>query len=163
MWHHPKYYEEMKRKRKELERQASSNKQKGESKDEHQASSDKRQAPEQEGHEDPWSLVHWEWIPKATSNKRQAPGIQIQEFWLFEACDIMSRVNMSQQASSVKQQAPGIRIQAASVKRQAVIKIFRCLWTLILWVQASGLRLPGPGYRNLHKVLEPWGRHQKLG
>jgi hypothetical protein len=34
--------------RKELERQASSNKQKGESKDEHQASSDKRQASEQD-------------------------------------------------------------------------------------------------------------------
>jgi hypothetical protein len=48
MWHHPKYYEEMKRKRKELERQASSNKQKGKSKDEHQASSDKRQASEQD-------------------------------------------------------------------------------------------------------------------
>jgi hypothetical protein len=53
MWHHPKYYEEMRKKRKELERQATSNKQKGESKDEHQASSDKRQASEQEGHEDP--------------------------------------------------------------------------------------------------------------
>ena len=48
MWHHPKYYEEMKRKRKELERQASSDKQKGESKDEHQASSDKQQATEQQ-------------------------------------------------------------------------------------------------------------------
>jgi len=44
MWHHPKYYEEMKRKRKELERQASSNKREGESKDEHRASSVKRQA-----------------------------------------------------------------------------------------------------------------------
>ena len=48
MWYHPKYYEEMKRKRKELERQASSTKQEGESKDEHQASSDKQQASEQQ-------------------------------------------------------------------------------------------------------------------
>jgi hypothetical protein len=44
MWHHPKYYEELRKKRKELERQAASNKQ-----DKHQASSDKRQASEQEG------------------------------------------------------------------------------------------------------------------
>ena len=46
---HPKYYEELRKKRKELE--ASSNKQEGE-KNEHQATSVKRQASEQEGHED---------------------------------------------------------------------------------------------------------------
>jgi hypothetical protein len=53
MWHHPNYYKELAKKRKEFERQleqegkeneASSNKQ--------QASSNKRQAIEQEGHED---------------------------------------------------------------------------------------------------------------
>ena len=48
MWHHPKYYEEMRKKRMELERQASSNKQKGENKDEHQASSDKQQGSPQQ-------------------------------------------------------------------------------------------------------------------
>jgi hypothetical protein len=70
MWHHPKYYEEMKRKRKELERQASSNKQKGESKDEHQASSDKQQASEQEA-----IKIHEAWAfqngyrAQASSNK----------------------------------------------------------------------------------------------
>jgi hypothetical protein len=53
MWHHPKYYEEMRKKRMELERQASSNKHEEASSDKHQASSIKRQAPEQEGHEDP--------------------------------------------------------------------------------------------------------------
>jgi hypothetical protein len=48
MWYHPKYYEELRKKRKELESQASSNKREGESKDEHQASSDKQQATEQQ-------------------------------------------------------------------------------------------------------------------
>jgi hypothetical protein len=47
MWHHPKYYEEWK-KRKELERQASSNKHEEASSDKPQASSIKRQAPEQD-------------------------------------------------------------------------------------------------------------------
>jgi hypothetical protein len=76
MWHHPKYYEEMKRKRKELERQATSNKQEGD-KNEQQASSDKRQASEQEAikiHE-AWALS-WIW-PQASSNK--LPGSR-QEF-----------------------------------------------------------------------------------
>jgi hypothetical protein len=55
MWHHPKYYEEMRKKRMELEaslkQQAASTKQEGD-KNEQQASSIKRQAPEQKGHED---------------------------------------------------------------------------------------------------------------
>jgi hypothetical protein len=48
MWHHPKYYEEMRKKRMELERQASSNKHEEASSDKPQASSIKRQAPEQD-------------------------------------------------------------------------------------------------------------------
>jgi hypothetical protein len=48
MWHHPKYYEEMRKKRMELERQASSNKHEEASSDKHQASSDKQQASEQQ-------------------------------------------------------------------------------------------------------------------
>jgi phage-related protein len=52
MWHHPKYYEEMKRNGRSwsVKRQATSMRKQS---DKHQASSDKRQAPEQEGHEDP--------------------------------------------------------------------------------------------------------------
>ena len=52
MWHHPKYYEELRKKRKKLEAslnpesedQASSTKQPQASSDKHQASSDKHQA-----------------------------------------------------------------------------------------------------------------------
>ena len=53
MWYHPKYYENLRKKRKELERQASSDKHEEATSDKPQASSIKRQAPEQEGHEDP--------------------------------------------------------------------------------------------------------------
>jgi hypothetical protein len=48
MWYHPKYYEELRKKRKELERQATSNKHEEATSDKHQASSIKQQASEQE-------------------------------------------------------------------------------------------------------------------
>jgi hypothetical protein len=67
---------------------------------------------------------------KLTSNKRQA------------------------KATSDKRQAPGFRIQAASVKRQAYLKIFLCLNIPDALVHVSGLRLPGSGFLFPHKVLE---------
>ena len=52
MWHHPNYYKELAKKRKELERQLEQEGRKNEESDKQQASSNKRQAVEQEGHED---------------------------------------------------------------------------------------------------------------
>jgi hypothetical protein len=76
MWYHPKYYEELRKKRKELERQAASNKHE-------EASSDKRQATSN----------------KRLSNKR----IKIHEAWALAngykhqaTCDKLSRDKMTQ-------------------------------------------------------------------
>jgi hypothetical protein len=74
MWHHPKYYEEMKRKRKELERQASSNKHEEASK----ATSIKRQATSNKLLSNKRSKIHEAWAlangykQQASSDKQQA-------------------------------------------------------------------------------------------
>jgi hypothetical protein len=78
MWYHPKYYEELRKKRKELERQAASNKHE-------EATSDKQQA-------------------QATSNKRLSnKRIKIHEAWALAngykhqaTCDKLSRDKMTQ-------------------------------------------------------------------
>jgi hypothetical protein len=78
MWYHPKYYEELRKKRKELERQAASNKHE-------EASSDKQQA-------------------SSTSNKRLSnKRIKIHEAWALAngykhqaTCDKLSRDKMTQ-------------------------------------------------------------------
>jgi len=78
--------------------------------------------------------------PKATSAKRQAATF--------------CRRGDKPQATSYKIQAPGFRIQAASVKRQAYLKIFLCLNIPDALVHVSGLRIPGSGFLFPHKVLE---------
>jgi hypothetical protein len=117
MWHHPKYYEEMKRKRKELERQATSNKQEGESKDEHQASSDKRQASEQEAikiHE-AWCLENGYLKPQATSVK--LPGSRYKSSDYSKRATNCRSDDMTQE--SCKRQAASTRNPDSSSKRQA--------------------------------------------
>jgi hypothetical protein len=78
MWYHPKYYEELRKKRKELERQATSNKHEEASSDKHKRSSDKQQAPEQQG-----MKIHEAWA-LANGYKHQATcdklGSSVQEF-----------------------------------------------------------------------------------
>jgi hypothetical protein len=76
MWYHPKYYEELRKKRKELERQAASNKHEEASSDKQQATSNKRLSNKRIKIHEAWAL--------ANGYKHQA------------TCDKLSRDKMTQ-------------------------------------------------------------------
>jgi hypothetical protein len=95
---------------------------------------------------------------QATSNKLQGTKILITQpeglRQIVARQNDAGAISRKQQATSDKRQAPGFRIQAASVKRQAYLKIFLCLNIPGALVHASGLRIPGSGSLSPHKVLE---------
>jgi hypothetical protein len=72
MWYHPKYYEELRKKRKELERQASSNKHEEASSDKPSSikrSSDKRLSKKAMKIHEAWCIENGYLKPQATSVK----------------------------------------------------------------------------------------------
>lgn len=95
---------------------------------------------------------------QATSNKLQGTKVLITQpeglRQIVARQNDAGAISRKQQATSDKRQAPGFRIQAASVKRQAYLKIFLCLNIPDALVHVSGLRIPGSGFLFPHKVLE---------
>jgi hypothetical protein len=71
MWYHPKYYEELRKKRKELERQATSNKHEEATSDKHkhQATSNKRLSKKAMKIHEAWCIENGYLKPQATSVK----------------------------------------------------------------------------------------------
>jgi len=131
MWYHPKYYEELRKKRKELERQAASNKHEEASSDKQQASSDKQQATEQQATSGVRFMKPGPW-PTATSTKHQATSNKLRQ--------IVARQNV---ALTDKPES-GFKQQATSCRLQAIQKIFDVGKSLKLWfmLQASGYKVP---------------------
>jgi hypothetical protein len=115
MWYHPKYYEELRKKRKELERQAQATSMRKPSSDKHQASSDKRQASEQEA-----IKIHEAWaLDKSYKHQATSSRDPDTRVLIIQACDKMSqrRYVAKPQASSSKHPESGFKQQASSAKQ----------------------------------------------
>jgi hypothetical protein len=117
MWYHPKYYEELRKKRKELERQASSDKHEEASSDKHQASSDKQQALSNKR-----IKIHEAWAWQNGYRKQQASSIK-DPGSRYKSSDYSRRATNCRSDDSdtgiLKLQASSLKRQASSNKRQA--------------------------------------------